>query len=272
MKKQSFFLGLLVAGIFFLVFGGSAMGYSSGTSYTWNSSTPNYNASANIHEGTIDTDTLTAGDFLGRPGGEECGLDPDALNHNAGFYGDSGDSVGWDDDWAGSVGDANTNGDAWDGLWVQIYSDGGWWDLGAAFDSFAVITSQDHGPYLAEGLEYKVFGYNLESEEWSAATISDIYLDGWRAHNPDEDYNDNGWLSDDITAVFQFDDGGAYQYIWLGAWAESGSLNEPEVDNIAGVGPEPGDVPAVPEPSTILLMGIGLLGLVGYSRKRFPKS
>ena len=27
----------------------------------------------------------------------------------------------------------------------------------------------------------------------------------------------------------------------------------------------------VPEPSTILLMGIGLLGLVGYSRKRFNK-
>ncbi|MEA3241376.1 MAG: PEP-CTERM sorting domain-containing protein, partial [Pseudomonadota bacterium] len=28
----------------------------------------------------------------------------------------------------------------------------------------------------------------------------------------------------------------------------------------------------VPEPSTILLMGIGLLGLVGYSRKRSKKS
>jgi hypothetical protein len=244
------------------------MGYSIGTSYTWDSTTPNYNASANIHEGTIDTDTLTPGDFMGRYG--KCGL-----NTNARYYGDSGVSVGWDDAWVGKVGDANANGDAWDGKWVQIYSDGGWWDLGAAFDSFAVITSQDHGPYLAEGLEYRVWGFNfgLEGdEEWGTATISDIYLDGWRAHNSAEDQNGNGWLSDDITAVFQFDDGGAYQYIWLGAWAESGSLNEPEVDNIAGVGPEPGDVPAVPEPSTILLMGIGLLGLVGYSRKRFPKS
>ena len=32
------------------------------------------------------------------------------------------------------------------------------------------------------------------------------------------------------------------------------------------------DAAPVPEPSTILLMGIGLLGLVGYSRKRSKKS
>ena len=33
-----------------------------------------------------------------------------------------------------------------------------------------------------------------------------------------------------------------------------------------------GDSAPVPEPSTLLLMGIGLLGLVGYSRKRSKKS
>ena len=32
-----------------------------------------------------------------------------------------------------------------------------------------------------------------------------------------------------------------------------------------------GDLNPVPEPSTILLMGAGLLGLVGYNRKRFSK-
>ncbi len=35
-------------------------------------------------------------------------------------------------------------------------------------------------------------------------------------------------------------------------------------------GTDPSTAP-VPEPSTILLMGSGLLGLVGYSRKRFSK-
>ena len=33
-----------------------------------------------------------------------------------------------------------------------------------------------------------------------------------------------------------------------------------------------GDIGTVPEPSTILLMGFGLLGLLGYSRKRLHKS
>ncbi len=39
-----------------------------------------------------------------------------------------------------------------------------------------------------------------------------------------------------------------------------------------GNDPVEGSAAPVPEPSTILLMGIGLLGLVGYSRKRSKKS
>lgn len=279
MRKRGLLIALLTAGITGLVFCGSVFGYSSGTSYTWNSSTPNYNASATIHEGTIDTSTLTAGDFIGQ-------YDDGELNSNAGFYGDSGETAAegaatghgtfhqWDDNWIGNVGDANTNGDALDGLWVQINSGvngAGWWDLGQGFSQFAVMTSQDHGPYLDEGLEYRVVGSNGAPGSmalYALATITDIYLDGWRIHNGSEDANGNGWLSDDIAAVFQFKDNQAYRFIRLEAWArspEEGGLYEPEIDNIAGVGAP------VPEPSTILLLGLGLLGLAGYGRKRSRK-
>ena len=42
-------------------------------------------------------------------------------------YGRSDSAVGWDDTWTGG-GHPNTNGDALDGKWVQVYSNGGWWD------------------------------------------------------------------------------------------------------------------------------------------------
>jgi hypothetical protein len=166
------------------------------------------------------------GDFLGIGPGQP----------NAPSYGDSGAIVNWDDSWVGWVGHPNTNGDNLDGLWAQIiYPSTGWWDLGFKTDEVVVFLSQDHGPYLAEGLETRVYGSNtLWGAVSSQAVLTDVYLDGWRPHNPAEDANGNGWCSDDIAGVYQLP--GEYRYIKLAAWSPHGGLNEPEVDAVAAMG------------------------------------
>jgi hypothetical protein len=240
------FVGLLCL----MAYSDMAFGYSGAGSYSWDASTPGYSASATLHSGTIDTSLWSImGDFVGRS----------STNPNAGFYGDSGVSVGWDDTWVGNVGNPNTNGDARDGLWVQIYSDGGWWDMGRQVSRIAVSTSQDHGPYLGEGLEYRIYATNTLWDSTSLTPqipVSDVYLDGWRTHNAAEDNNNNDWLSDDITGIYNL--GGSYQYIKLVAWGAS-PYDEPEVDAIAA---------PIPEPSTIILLGLGVLGLLGYGWRR----
>ena len=227
--------------------------YTTGAAWTWNAGDPNYNSAVTPNTGTIDTTGFVFGNFLGAS----------ANQANSVGWGDSGVSVGWDDSYIAWVGDANTNGDALDGLWVWVINDpisgqyhDGWWDLGKPFNRIAVFTSQDHGPYLAEGLEFMVFGTNTlwDNNALSPqASIIAVYLDGWRAHTDSEDQNSNGWLSDDISATLQLDN--AYRYIKIAAWSDKREFNEPEIDAVAGIEP-------IPEPGTIILMCSGLICLV----------
>ena len=244
--------GRIVAAFTILVISGNASAYLVGTSYNWAPGVPNYDPAATVHQGTINTNNLIVADFVG--------LSPTQPNTS---YGDSGVSVGWDDSWVLNVGNGNTNGDALDGLWAQIILPNmGWWDLGAAYDTVSVFTSQDHGPYLAEGLEYRLYGTNTLWDTTSLsvqASITDVYLDGWRPHNPAEDANGNGWQSDDISGVFKFDT--PYRYVALEGWSPSGALNEPEIDAIAAV-------QVIPIPAAAWLFGTALIGFVGYSRRR----
>jgi hypothetical protein len=251
MKNQNGLLWLMVFPLALFCMTGNIFGFATGTPYSLSPGEPYYGHSFTYHEGTINTSGLAFGDFLGRS----------ASNPYAAGYGSSGAAVGWDDTWVGGIGHANTNGDALDGLWSQIFSDGGWWDLGRGYSSIAVFSSQDHGPYPAEGIEYYLFGTNTlwdNSSLSAAAAITDVYLDGWRSHDRAEDINGNGWQGDDISAMFSFDN--SYRYVKLVAWGQS-PYDEPEIDALAG---------AIPEPGTLFLLGLGLTGLA-CARRRFKK-
>lgn len=258
-KNLTFFV-VFVGLLFLMAFSSSVFGYNpSVATYTWSPGVPNYNASVVIHPGTLDISQLTMGDFLG----------VSSTQPTTG-YGDSGVSVNWDDTWRGGVGNGNTNGDKLDGLWVQIYSTGGWWDLGSPTDKVVVFTSQDHGPYLGEGLEYRVYGSNTlwdNSSLSSQATLTNVYLDGWRSHNRAEDGNRNGWCSDDIAGVYQLP--GNYRYIKLVAWG-GGSYTEPEIDAVASVGIKVEiDIKPGSDPNSINLKSKGVIPVAILTTKDF---
>ena len=171
--------------------------------YTWDSNVPNYNPSAVIYPGTIDISGLIFGDFVG--------LSP--TQPNASLWGDMGVSRGWDDNLGDSGGltlldgDPNTNADTLDGKAINLglgYNQTtgefygccqeGWWDLGAQTNRVVVFLPLDHGPYLGHGLNAKVYGSNtLWGSVSSQAVVKEIYLDGWRPHNPAEDVTSLLW-------------------------------------------------------------------------------
>ncbi len=83
---------------------------------------------------------------------------------------------------------------------------------------------------------------------------------------------DNGNISFAITSLMSLSDTGKVAATLTARWGDF-YFNSATLSAI-GTKPDPsgGDVPApVPEPSTILLMGTGILGLVAYGRKRYHK-
>lgn len=256
MRKKVTTLKSIFLIFLFILLSDSVLGYQTGITYSWDATVPNYNSAAAIHSGILDPSFFKAGDFRGIS----------STNSNPSSWGTSGAAVGWDDSFTSGAlgGNPNANGDFLDGYWAQIvWNNYGWWDLGQARQKIAVFLSQDHGAYLAEGLEYKIWGSNTLFDTSSLgpqATVTNIYLDGWRVHNSAEDINGNGWQSDDIGAILNL--GGSYRYIALQAWTSVSALNEPEVDAVGAV---------VPIPTTLLLFSTGLMGLVGLRRRLSKK-
>ena len=231
--------------------------------YTWGPGDPNYFTDEMISDCTIAQCydySVNLADYIGT-----------AQNTFTNGFGSSGQIVGWDDTYVNGQGNADTNGDAWDGLWVApdiAVGQRGWWDLKDEYSEIVVSTSQDGGPYLAKGLGYHIVGCSRAFDDASCndfdAVLEVVALEGWRPFAPDEDQNGNGWCSDDISAFFYL--GSTSRYVRVEGWSASGGLNAPKIDAIGGTtGPQP--IPEFPGDTVPVALLTGMFLAVIWLRK-----
>lgn len=151
-------------------------------------------------------------------------------------------------------------------------SDGTWWASsesgyiysynGTAWNQRIAHTVSPGGGHL-DGLEIVSLDVTNDgvdnAEEWIFA--ADMTSDYMKRYALDGTYQETYTYNDPTTMYLEGMGFGANNHFWANG---NGTLYEIGGGAFEEAGP---DNP-VPEPSTILLMGIGLLGLVGYSRKK----
>jgi len=167
--------------------------------------------------------------------------------------------------------------------WGPIVTPSGGWGGGSSDGSLRVISSFGTGDWASIDLEFDGIGLSTLHLEGRAQDSFYVYIDadpsifsGYEAgvsdipgypaaYYPGDDQTTEYWIS----TTFDFTDTPLFdQHIitflsdqthWDG-WNTYGQVA------ISSIGVEP-----IPEPSTMLLLGAGLLGLAGFGRKKFFK-
>jgi hypothetical protein len=153
-----------------------------------------------------------------------------------------------------------------DHYWVQSRFSGATgdivWQLNTAVNAVLGFPGTDHGPLPWENLEYLMYGSN-DQATWDVGALTAIYHDGWDPNLVNGDFYATRW---DFSQSYQyFKTVGHIGVVFDNAGNPWNGGYDPEMDGIAAPSS------AVPEPSTMLLLGSGLIGLAGYGRRRLLK-
>jgi hypothetical protein len=139
------------------------------------------------------------------------------------------------------------------------------WDLGGQANQVAVFVFVDHGPVPGEVLENTAWLSNdpdAADGGWTQASLVHVYGDGWQT---------DPTISDGFVAVYQLPNSATFRYVSV-TWGGPGGIvrdGDNEIDAVGGLTEQGTGV--VPEPATISLVGLGLMGL-GAARRRARKA
>ncbi|MFW5426864.1 MAG: VPLPA-CTERM sorting domain-containing protein, partial [Methylophagaceae bacterium] len=135
------------------------------------------------------------------------------------------------------------------------------WDFGYNASKAAVFNSIDHGPLPGEAIESTVYLSN-DQINWTEAVVERVWMEGF--------HSNTGILWDGFVYAVGTGTTDTFRFASV-IWGGPGALRsdgDNEINGLLGLDNNFQVPNAVPIPAAIWLFGSGLVGLLGFSRKK----